>query len=86
MYKSKKIAIVAPAYNEEKLVGKTIETMPDFVDYIIIVNDGSTDSTWEVLKKIAKKNKKVIPINNDRNLGVGHSCQWFWGGPKIYRR
>jgi glycosyltransferase involved in cell wall biosynthesis len=39
------IAVVVPAYNESGLIGRVIETMPTFVDRIVIVNDASSDST-----------------------------------------
>jgi len=42
---------VVPAYNEEDQIGMVIETMPGYVDKIIIVNDKSTDDTAEVVKK-----------------------------------
>lgn len=71
MYKSKKVAVVIPAYNEEKLIGKTLETLPEFIDYAVVVNDGSKDNTLDVLKKLSKKNNKLIVINNDGNQGVG---------------
>ena len=39
MLKGKTIAVVVPSYNEEKQIGMVIESMPDYVDRIIIVND-----------------------------------------------
>ena len=39
MLNNKTIAVVVPAFNEEKQIGIVIETMPDFVDRIIIIND-----------------------------------------------
>lgn len=50
MLNNKTIAVVVPAYNEEKQIGIVIETIPDFVDRIIIVNDCSIDKTEEVVK------------------------------------
>lgn len=49
MINNKSIAVVVPAYNEEKQIGRVIETMPDFVDRIIIVDDNSSDNTSEVI-------------------------------------
>jgi glycosyltransferase involved in cell wall biosynthesis len=46
---NKKIAVVVPAYNEEKQIGMVIETMPAFVDRIVIINDCSKDSTADVI-------------------------------------
>jgi glycosyltransferase involved in cell wall biosynthesis len=45
MLNNKTIAVVVPAYNEESQIGIVIETMPSFVDRIIIVNDKSSDKT-----------------------------------------
>jgi len=49
MLNDKTIAVVVPAYNEEKQIGHVIETMPKFVDRIIVVNDNSTDSTEQIV-------------------------------------
>ena len=49
MLNHKTVAVVVPAYNEETQIGMVIETMPDFVDRIIIVNDCSKDKTAEVV-------------------------------------
>lgn len=43
MYNNKTIAVVIPAYNEENQIKMVIETMPDFVDRIVIINDCSQD-------------------------------------------
>jgi glycosyltransferase involved in cell wall biosynthesis len=45
MLNNKTVAVVVPAYNEETQIGMVIESMPDFVDRIIIVNDKSKDNT-----------------------------------------
>ena len=50
MLNNKTIAVVVPAYNEETQIGMVIETMPDFVDRIIIVNDCSKDKTSDVIE------------------------------------
>lgn len=50
MLKNKTIAVVVPAYNEEQQIRKVIETMPDFVDRVVVVNDASTDRTAEIVQ------------------------------------
>lgn len=56
MLNNKTIAVVVPAYNEEKQIGIVIETMPVFVDRIIIVNDKSQDGTAnKVLEYLIKQ-------------------------------
>ncbi|MCX7728979.1 MAG: glycosyltransferase family 2 protein, partial [Bacteroidia bacterium] len=64
MLNGKKIAVVVPCYNEESQIGMVIETMPDFVDRIVIVNDKSKDRTAEVVMKYIQNynaEKKYIP-------------------------
>lgn len=50
MLKNKTVAVVVPAYNEETQIGLVIESMPEFVDRIIIINDFSNDKTSEIVK------------------------------------
>lgn len=71
MYRNLRVAAILPCYNEEKLIAKTIETLPEFIDDIIAVDDMSKDKTWDIISKIAKKNKKVKPIHLDKNVGIG---------------
>ncbi len=49
MVEGKTVAVVVPAYNEEKQISRVIETMPEFVDRIIVVNDNSNDKTEEIV-------------------------------------
>jgi glycosyltransferase involved in cell wall biosynthesis len=71
MYRRLKIAVVIPAYNEEKLIGQTIGGVPRYVDLIIPVNDASKDGTAALVKAIAAKNKRVRFVDLERNSGVG---------------
>jgi glycosyltransferase involved in cell wall biosynthesis len=50
MLLNKTIAVVVPAYNEEEQIAMVIDSMPAFVDRIIIVNDCSPDRTADVVK------------------------------------
>jgi len=71
VYKGHKIAAVVPAYNEGKLIAKTITEMPDFVDLVVVVNDCSTDDTGA--KARAVNDPRVIVIDHEHNTGVGGS-------------
>lgn len=75
MYKKMKIAVVIPCYNEEKLIEKTIKTLPEFIDYIIAVNDASKDNTLAILNTMAKSNQKISVLDNGVNGGVGYSLK-----------
>lgn len=54
MISGKTVAVVVPAYNEESQIGRVIETIPGFVDRIIVVNDCSSDNTETVVKSFLK--------------------------------
>jgi len=69
-----KIAILIPAYNEGKSIKKTINNCLKYGLDIIIVNDGSTDNTKEVLKEFENK-KNIIIINHDINKGKGEALK-----------
>jgi glycosyltransferase involved in cell wall biosynthesis len=71
MFLDKKIAVVIPAHNEEKLISKVIGTMPDFVDHIVVVDDQSSDSTAAAVRKLAELNQKIVLILHEQNRGVG---------------
>jgi len=65
----KRVAIVIPAYNEEKLLAATVEGIPPFVDAVYIVDDRSTDGTVAAARAIT--DPPVHVIEHDRNQGVG---------------
>ena len=72
----KKISIVIPCYNSERMIGTVIEEIRSAVqqrndyDYeIILVNDGSTDNTWKVIKNLAETDEHIISINFSKNFG-----------------
>ena len=71
MYKEKTVAVVVPAYNEEKLIAKTIRSIPELVDRIIVVNDASTDRTPEIVEKLSEEDSRVLLMEHEVNQGVG---------------
>jgi glycosyltransferase involved in cell wall biosynthesis len=62
MLNNKLVAVVIPAYNEETQIGMVIETMPDFVDRIVIVNDRSKDKTLEVIGSYLNRADNNSPL------------------------
>jgi len=72
VYEGKTVAVVVPAYNEEKLIGNVLEPMPDFVDLVIVVDDASTDQTLAVAATYrARLGDRLLLIPHKENQGVG---------------
>ena len=62
MLYDKTVAVVVPTYNEEKQIGQVLDTMPDFVDRIIVVNDCSQDNTAAIVLDYISKHQSVQQI------------------------
>ena len=78
MYRNQKIGIFVPAFNEEKNIGEVLETMPDYVDHILVVDDYSHDDTSKVVKKFMKKDKRIILERNKKNQGNGYGAKFAY--------
>ena len=50
MYKSQRITVITPCLNEEQGIEQVLRRMPDFVDQVIVVDNGSTDRTPDVAR------------------------------------
>jgi len=68
-----KVSVLTPAYNAERYIWESInsilsQTFGDF-EYII-VDDGSTDKTWEIICAYAERDVRIIPYQNQSNLWI----------------
>ena len=68
MYRNLKICVVIPAHQENRLLPRTLETIPNYVDGIIVIDDGSTDGTGEIASQWPDKRVRVI--HHSHNQGV----------------
>ena len=71
MYKDKTLCVVIPAFNESTQIGGVIETMPDYVDWVVIVDDVSTDDTVTVITQYQQHDSRVVLLRHDINQGCG---------------
>ncbi len=68
MFKNKKVVVVMPAYNAEKTLEKTYAEIPmNIVDEIILVDDKSSDNTFDLAKKLGINHI----IRHEKNRGYG---------------
>lgn len=71
LYKNKNIAVIVPCFNEQENIRAVLETMPEFVDRLIVVDDGSTDRTTEAVESLMALDPRIVLLHHVRNLGVG---------------
>lgn len=69
MFNGATIAAVVPAYREAKMITTVIDTMPAYVDHIVIVDDCSPDDTSAVVSR--SEDPRVSLIRHEVNQGVG---------------
>jgi glycosyltransferase involved in cell wall biosynthesis len=69
VFEAKRVGVVVPAYDEEELIGATLDGIPPLVDRIIVVNDGSSDGTAEAA--LATGDGRVEVISHEQRCGVG---------------
>ena len=68
MRSNHKIAVIIPALNEEKAIGKVIDAIPEWVDDIIVVDNGSTDLTCSVVESCGAM------VLKESHRGYGSAC------------
>lgn len=61
-----RFAVIIPAYNEEKRIGKVLETTKKYAKSIIVVDDGSSDKTASAVRR-----HNVLCLRHKTNLGQG---------------
>jgi len=61
-----KVLAAMPAYNEEKSIAKTILAAQRHVDCVLVVDDGSTDATGQIAKKLG-----AMVVRHPKNCGYG---------------
>ncbi|MCL8535855.1 DUF2062 domain-containing protein [Chryseobacterium gallinarum] len=66
----KKICIVIPTYNNEKTLKRVIDGVLDYTESIIVVNDGSTDSTPHILSQYPQITVISLPENKGKGNGL----------------
>ncbi|MGD0610031.1 MAG: glycosyltransferase family 2 protein [Anaerolineales bacterium] len=73
-------AAIIPVYNEERNVGDVLEVLrrTDLLDELILVDDGSTDRTTDVLHQAALRDRRIQVIRHERNKGKGQAMFTGW--------
>ena len=68
-----KVSVLMPNYNAWKYISEAIQSIlnQDFTDFeFIIIDDCSTDNSWEIIQEFAKKDERIVALRNDENLKI----------------
>ncbi len=68
-YRDLTVAVVVPAHNEERLVARVVETCPELVDHVIVVDDASADMTSEAARATGDQRLEVITLESNQGVG-----------------
>lgn len=75
------LSVVIPAYNEEKRIGNTLDSIINYLDKkdykseIVVVVDGATDFTLDVVNRFGKKDSRIRTAENRITRGKGYSVK-----------
>jgi len=71
-----KISVMMTVYNAEKYIREAIESILNqtFSDFeFIILDDHSTDNSYEIINEYAKRDNRILVLSNEKNLGIAES-------------
>ena len=70
-----RLAIVIPAYNEARLIARTLRSIPSFVDLVVVVDDASRDGTRAALKALSGEIPQLRVLAHRTNSGQSRSVR-----------
>ena len=80
-----KLSIMVITYNQEKVVGRTMDSLiqqRDYVYEICVSDDCSTDRTWEILQEYKNRYPDLIKIHRqEHNVGIFENTEYQWTMP-----
>lgn len=74
--KAPRVSVLMSVYNGERFLKSSVESIlgQRFADFeFIILDDGSTDSTWEILRKYSDRDPRIVLVRNEQNIGLTKS-------------
>lgn len=66
-----RIAAVVPAYRVEREIAGVLDGLPDWLRYIVVVDDASPDGTAARVESAARRDARIVLLRHKKNLGVG---------------
>jgi glycosyltransferase involved in cell wall biosynthesis len=70
MYRDLSVAVVMPAFNEERAIGQAVASVPGFVDHVVVVDDASHDTTAEAAARAGGRSIEIVRHGQNRGVGA----------------
>ncbi|MDE6526678.1 MAG: glycosyltransferase family 2 protein, partial [Muribaculaceae bacterium] len=70
--RSMKVCVIVPTYNNGGTIGRVLDDILGYADDVIVVNDGSTDGTADILRSFGDR---ITVVSYERNRGKGHALK-----------
>jgi glycosyltransferase involved in cell wall biosynthesis len=70
MFRALRLAVVVPAFNEERAIAATVAGIPAFVDHVLVVDDASTDATFAEAQRHSRRGLEVLRHAENRGVGA----------------
>jgi len=78
LFREKKCCVIIPTYNNHQTIEKVIGDVSEYTDQVIVVNDGSTDNTQDVISKIEHIDIISYPKNKGKGYALRQGFKFAW--------
>lgn len=78
LFREKKCCVIIPTYNNHQTIKQVINDVHEYTDQVIVVNDGSTDTTEEILNKIDQIEIVSYPKNKGKGYALRQGFKFAW--------
>lgn len=78
LFREKKCCVIIPTYNNHQTIEKVIREVSEYTSQVIVVNDGSTDNTLEILKNVDGIELVSYPKNKGKGFALRTGLEYAW--------
>jgi glycosyltransferase involved in cell wall biosynthesis/CheY-like chemotaxis protein len=75
IYRENSICVIIPVYNNEQSIEPILDSIPDYIFKIYVIDDASTDGTPGIIRKYAEQDTRITCIRHDTGRGAGASIK-----------
>ncbi|HRW63199.1 MAG TPA: glycosyltransferase family 2 protein, partial [Bacteroidales bacterium] len=78
LFREKKCCVIIPTYNNHQTIEKVIREVSEYTSQVIVINDGSTDNTLEILKNVDGIELVSYPENKGKGFALRTGLKYAW--------